>query len=131
MAPAANQIVNTLINRNFMDYSFDNIDSVEVLSVKGNVLTGTYNNEILHEVNERINTGHNKFVVYLGETRFINSNGLNLLINVLTKCRKAGGEVVLANIPDELNKLLVITKLNSIFIIKPTREEAISQLNGL
>lgn len=112
-----------------MDFSFDTVDSIDLLNVKGNVLTGMYNTEILAALAERINEGQNKLVVHLGETKFINSNGLNLLVSILTKCRKAGGEVVLATIPAELSKLLVITKLNAIFITRPTIEGAIDYLH--
>jgi anti-sigma B factor antagonist len=113
-----------------MDYNFDNNGQVDILTVQGNVLTGVYNAEIIEKVGLLIREGSNKMIVRLGEVKFINSNGLNLLLNILTKYRKASGEIVLANVPEELDKLLVMTKLNSIFISRNTIEEATAYLNS-
>lgn len=111
-----------------MDYSFDKHEGVDVLSVKGNVLTGLFNTEIIGVVSEMIKQGSNKMIIQLGEVKFINSNGLNLLLNVLTKYRKSGGEVVLSNVPNELTRLLVMTKLNAIFIERPDISQAAAYL---
>lgn len=114
-----------------MDYSFDNHEGIDVLSIKGNVLTGVYNTELLEKASELIGKGSRKLVIRLGELKFINSNGLNLLLNILTKYRKVSGEIVLANVPEELDKLLVMTKLNSIFINRTSMEDSIDYLSGL
>ena len=54
----------------------------------------------------------------------MNSTGLSILINIFTQTRNRGGEVVITNIPEKINKLLIITKLNSIFNIEETVEAA-------
>lgn len=113
-----------------MDYQFEQQDGIDVLSVSGNVLTGIHNSEILGIITEMIKNGSKGIVIKLGEVKFINSNGLNLLLNTLTKYRKAEGEIVLAHVPSELERLLNMTKLNSIFISRPTVDEAISYLKS-
>ncbi len=113
-----------------MEYKFEDHNGIKVLSFSGNMLTGTENTEILAEVKSSIEEGKNCFVVNLGGIKFMNSTGLSLLINILTKSRKAGGEVVLADIPEELNKLLVMTKLNSIFITRDTQDDALEFLRN-
>lgn len=114
-----------------MDYEFRKENEIDVLSVQGNVLTGIHNTEIIDKVTDMIRSGSRKMIVQLGESRFINSNGLNLLLNILTKYRKAGGEVVLANVSDELRKLLEMTKLNSVFIDRANLDESMTYLNKL
>jgi len=54
----------------------------------------------------------------------MNSTGLSILINLFTQTRNRGGELVITNIPEKINNLLVITKLNSIFNIEDTVEDA-------
>jgi anti-sigma B factor antagonist len=54
----------------------------------------------------------------------MNSSGLGVLITVLTKLRNKGGEVVLLNPSEQVKKLLLITKLNNIFNIFDSKEEA-------
>ena len=113
-----------------MDYQFDQHNGVDVLSVSGNVLTGIHNSEILGVITEMIKNGSDKIVIKLGEVKFINSNGLNLLLNILTKYRKAGGEIVLAHVPNELDRLLDMTKLNSVFISRANMDEAVAYLKS-
>ena len=38
----------------------------------------------------------------------MNSTGLNILINILTKSRNAGGETVIANIPEKVKQLMIM-----------------------
>jgi len=111
-----------------MDYSFKSSEEVEILTLTGNMLSPTDNTEVLDHVKQRIEKGNKNFVIDLRGVKFINSNGLGLLINVLTKSRKAGGDTVLASVPEELSRLLAMTKLNSIFTSVNTTEEALSQL---
>ncbi len=114
-----------------MDYEFRKLDGADLITVKGNVLTGQYNEAILNAISEKIKNGSRKMIIEMGESGFINSNGLNLLLNILTKYRKAGGEVVLTKVSPELSKLLEMTKLNSIFIIRDTAEAAADYLATL
>ena len=60
--------------------------------------------------------------------KFINSTGLSVLINILTKSKNAGGDMVIVSIPEQLSNLLVITKLTDVFPQAATKEEAIASL---
>ena len=55
--------------------------------------------------------------------RYINSTGIGVLITILTKFRNKGGEVYLMKPSENVQKLLVITKLNAIFQIVQSEEE--------
>ncbi len=114
-----------------MDYEFKQHDGVDVITVKGNVLTGQHNQAILSAITDKIKGGSRKIVIEMGSSGFINSNGLNLLLNILTKYRKAGGEVVLAKVSPELMKLLELTKLSAVFVIRDDVESAATYLSSL
>ena len=58
----------------------------------------------------------------------MNSSGLNVLIQLLTKTRNNGGESVIFNVNKKITELLIITKLNTLFKIAETEEEAIKML---
>ncbi|MCB0479746.1 MAG: STAS domain-containing protein, partial [Crocinitomicaceae bacterium] len=75
---------------------------------------------------EQLENGMKNFVIDLADLQHINSSGLGVLITLLTKARKVGGEVTLSNPSTYINNLLLITKLNTIFQIHPTKEKAIS-----
>jgi anti-sigma B factor antagonist len=68
--------------------------------------------------------------VDIAKIRFINSSGIGVLITILTKFRNKGGEVVLVKPSEQLKKLLIITKLNSIFTVVEDKEAAINQLKN-
>lgn len=66
-----------------------------------------------------------KCVIDISSLRYINSSGIGVLITILTKFRNKGGEVYLLKPSESVQKLLVITKLNAIFQIAKTEEEAL------
>ncbi|HSZ24713.1 MAG TPA: STAS domain-containing protein [Cytophagaceae bacterium] len=71
-----------------------------------------------------------KCAVDLSMVRYMNSNGLGILITLLTKFRNKDGEFVLIHPSEQISKLLMITKLNSIFTITKDNEEAVKMLEA-
>jgi anti-sigma B factor antagonist len=110
-----------------MNYSFENSQTVVILKITDALLAYHHQAQILDELKEWIANDHVNFIIDLANLSAINSTGLNVLVSVLTQARNAGGDVVLANLPEHLSKLLVITKLNSIFTICRSIEEAKEQ----
>jgi anti-anti-sigma regulatory factor len=49
-----------------------------------------------------------------------------VLINILTRSRNVGGEVVVTQLSDKAKQLLVVTKLNTVFNVTETEEEAMA-----
>lgn len=98
-----------------MDFALDQQGNVTVITLKGSLLADVQTKDILHHVTTMIESGKTQFVVEMKDLKFINSSGLGMLLTCLTKARKAGGDVILANVPEQVSNLLVITKLNSIF----------------
>jgi anti-sigma B factor antagonist len=101
-----------------------------VLALKGSLLADVQTKEILQSASDLIQNGEANFVVDLKDLKFINSSGLGMLLTLLTKARKSGGEVVLANIPEQVSNLLLITKLTNIFKTGESVDEAITQLTA-
>ena len=99
------------------------------------VYTGTFGviNNVSYFVNlakASLENGSNIIfcAIDIHDVRYINSSGIGVLITILTKFRNKGGEVVLIKPSDSVEKLLVITKLNSIFTIVPNLDHAFSEL---
>jgi len=104
--------------------------SISVFHLQGDIIDKAEAAAFIDEVNKISASGKNKFVLELLEVKYMNSSGLNILVNVLTKARNAGGDVVVCNLSKKVSELLVITKLDSIFHILPTVEEGIKKLNS-
>jgi anti-sigma B factor antagonist len=64
-------------------------------------------------------------IIDISKLRYINSSGIGVLITILTKFRNKGGEVYLMKPSENVQKLLVITKLNAIFQIVQTEAEVL------
>lgn len=100
-----------------------------VLKLKGMLMDKSHSGPLLTEVENLIKGGINRFVVDLAGMDYMNSSGLNTLVNILTKARTKGGEVVVANVSEKVKQLFLITKLNTLFTITSSIEEAEKSLN--
>ena len=67
-------------------------------------------------------------LIDISDVRYINSSGIGVLITLLTKFRNKGGELFLIKPSEHVQKLLIITKLQAIFNIVDTEQEALSKI---
>jgi anti-sigma B factor antagonist len=79
---------------------------------------------------QNIENGTIKVVFNLSEMKFINSTGLGMLMTALTKSRNAGGDLALSGVPDQMKKLLQMTKLETVFTVCKDEKSAIQFLNN-
>jgi anti-sigma B factor antagonist len=84
---------------------------------------------LLERADELVKENCNKWAIDLEKLRYMNSSGLNTLIQLLTKARVAGGEAVIYNMNKKINELILITKLNTLFKISENKEEALKTLD--
>jgi anti-sigma B factor antagonist len=110
------------------EYSSDKLDEINLFTLKGDLIEKGQALQFLYEVEKCIEKKDNKFILDLAELKYINSTGLNILINILTKSRKAGGDVAVSNPSKKVLELLTITKLNSIFNLAGSVNEAAQKL---
>lgn len=85
------------------------------IKLSGNLLERYDATDYLNEINSFIEQGTAKFILDLSKLEYINSNGLSVLINTLTKARNAGGDVVIFGVSERLRQLFIITKLDNVF----------------
>lgn len=107
-----------------MEFTFIENNSIGVYELQGNLIGEKDGITITESFTEHLDNNLKNFVIDLQHLQHINSSGLGVLITLLTKARKAGGEVTLSNPSDYIKNLLLITKLNTIFQIHATKEEA-------
>lgn len=111
-----------------LDYKITAEKEFEVLELKGELIDKNQALDLIKSVDELLEEGKNKFVIDLSELRYMNSSGLNVLIQLLTKTRNRGGESVICHVSKKVNELLIITKLNTLFKVTETKEEAFKLL---
>lgn len=108
-----------------MAYSFSEHNGVQILHID-NLLNPLDNQEVIHAVEGKIKEDFSEFVIDLDAMDFMNSTGLTFLISILTRSRNAGGDVAIANLSENIKKILLVTRLNSAFSVYETIEDALA-----
>lgn len=111
-----------------LDYNIKEENGKEILSLSGELIDKNQAIQMIKSVDELLESGKNKFVIDLSGLKYMNSSGLNVLIQLLTKTRNNGGESVICHVSKKVNELLIITKLNTLFKVADTKEEAFKLL---
>ncbi|MDF2456935.1 MAG: anti-anti-sigma regulatory factor [Cytophagaceae bacterium] len=111
-----------------MNYTSQIKDQILFLHLEGDLIGETNGLELMELVNDKINSNILHAAIDLSNVRYMNSSGIGVLITLLTKFRNKSGEVVLINPSEQIKKLLIITKLNSIFNIVDNESQAVERL---
>ena len=99
-----------------------------LLRFSGNLIEKNQATNMFERFDELLNREVKNFVVDMSEFKYMNSTGLNTLITILTRARKAGGEAIVCCVPENIKTLLAITKLNNIFTVAENETEAIKMM---
>ena len=106
-------------------HTISNKEDYFLIQLKGDLIEKSLADPLLEDLDKQLNQGNLKFVIDFSQLNYLNSNGLGVLIKLLTKTRNKGGELSGFALNDKIKKLLLITKLNQLFIINETLEDSI------
>jgi len=95
-----------------------------LLHFSGNLIEKNQALNMFERFDELLNKDVKKFVIDMADFKYMNSTGLNTLITILTRARKAGGEAIVCRVPENIKSLLAITKLNNIFTVVENEKDA-------
>jgi len=95
-----------------------------ILRISGDLI-GEDSGAVIDAVSDALSHKVLVCIIDISELRYINSSGIGVLITILTKFRNKNGDVYLMKPSESVKKLLVITKLNAIFHVVQSEEEAI------
>ena len=101
-------------------------DGVAVLTPRGRLMGGPDTGELDEKLYQMLNDGFTKVVLDLGRTDWINSSGISILIHHWRKFNTAGASLRMANLTKKIERILVITRLSSVFDCYDTLDEAIA-----
>ena len=96
---------------------------ITVIDVEGQLIVGN-RQELKQKVLDELDGGARKFLIDFSNTGYIDSSGLGVLVSLSKKIREQGGELRLANLNEDLRTLFELTKLDTLFQISSSREEA-------
>ena len=108
-------------------FSISSQNEIQILKVS-NLINEFVIKDILKAAQAKIEKGFSKFVVDLSAVEYMNSVGLNLLINLITKSKDIGGRVAVVNASAKIMHLLEVTKLKPMFQLASSIDEAVQSL---
>jgi anti-sigma B factor antagonist len=109
-----------------MKLTIREVNEVTILDVGGRITLGEESGRLRDAVREIVVKGSKKIILNLGDVSYIDSSGLGELVSAFTAVKKAGGELKLLNVTKNINDLLVITKLVTVFDVSDNEMAAIS-----
>ena len=69
-------------------------------------------------------------VVNLTDVAYMDSSGIATLVKVLSRTRRSGAALMLCGMNDRVRSVFEITRLDTVFSIFATEQEALSQADG-
>ena len=98
---------------------------VTVVEVDGQLIVGN-RHELKDMIQAALDRGERKLLVDFSRTGYIDSSGLGALVSISKRIREASGELRLAGLNDDLRSLFELTKLDTLFTITETPEQALA-----
>jgi anti-sigma B factor antagonist len=98
---------------------------IVLVRAEGQLIVGN-RQELKNLVSERLEAGERRFVIDFSRTGYIDSSGLGALVTISKQVREQGGEMRLAGLNDDLRTLFELTKLDTLFAISNSAEQALS-----
>ena len=111
-----------------MTFNHEIKDNALIIRLSGDLIGEDNGSGILEVAADAIQQSVLVAIIDISGLRYINSSGIGVLITILTKFRNKGGEVYLLKPSESVQKLLVITKLNSIFQIIQSEDEVLKDV---
>ena len=100
-------------------------NGVTVVQVEGQLIVGN-RQELKDLVQAVVEKGERRILIDFSRTGYIDSSGLGALVSISKRIREAGGELRLAGLNEDLRSLFELTKLDTLFSIAETPQQALS-----
>jgi anti-sigma B factor antagonist len=97
---------------------------VVVVVVDGQLIVSN-RHELKQKVLDAAEGGARKILIDFENTGYIDSSGLGALVSLAKKLRESGGELRLAGLNEDLRTLFELTKLDTLFLIADTADQAL------
>jgi anti-sigma B factor antagonist len=100
-------------------------NGVTVVRVEGQLVVGN-RGELKEFIQKLLDRGDRRFVLDFSGTGYIDSSGLGALVSLARKVREEGGDLRLSALNEDLRSLFELTKLDTLFTISETPDQALA-----
>ena len=120
----------TVTDRPMFDLAISDERNCKVFHLKGRLMDQQQADRLMSTLDTELAYGHKTVVLDMSELQYMNSTGLNILINVLTRTRNAGGDTLISGVSNSVRQLFLVTKLDTVFTLTATVDEAVAKLSA-
>ena len=108
-----------------MSFTIAKQGDISVVAIDGQLIVSN-RQELKQKLLDELEGGARKILVDFTNTGYIDSSGLGVLVSLSKKVREQGGELRLAGLNDDLRTLFELTKLDTLFQIADSRDQALA-----
>lgn len=108
----------TMMNRTLNDLT--------ILYPEGKIVLGDGDQELGEAVRECLAQGARKMIINFSKVSYLDSSGVGELVGCYTAIRHEGGDLRICCLNARISSLIKMTKLNSVFAVADTEDEAIA-----
>ncbi len=108
-----------------MSFVLQRTDELLLVLMDGQLIVSN-RQEFKQAVLEEVEQGARLVVVDFSGSAYIDSSGLGALVSLGKRIREAGGELRLAALNDDLRTLFELTRLDALFPLYATRDDALA-----
>jgi len=102
------------------------VGNVAVLTVSGKLMGGKETLEVHEHVKNLISDGIKKIVIDLSKVKWMNSQGIGVLMASYTSLVKAEGFLRLSGVINKVKSILMITQIITFFDVYDTADRAVA-----
>lgn len=106
------------------------VDSITIVDLSGRITLGGASVALRETIADLVAKGNKKIVLNLGEVTYIDSSGIGGLVSSFNITRGQGGDLKLVNLTQKVHDLLKMTRLDTLFDIKPDEASAIAAFSS-
>lgn len=114
-----------------LTYTTEINDPVITYTYNGKITSDIDFEELEKEVFNYLNQNYYRVIFDLEKLTHTNSSGISFFMKTLTKTRIMGGELILINVNGNVKKIFEIAKLDEVYTICDTKEEALNHFKEL
>ena len=112
-----------------MTTSIRKLGGVTIVDISGRIELGEESAALRDLVRDLLSKGQKQILFNLGDVNYIDSSGFGHLVSAFTSVRNHGGELKLLNLSNNIQNLMQITRLYTVFEIIDNEAAAVKSFS--
>lgn len=106
------------------------VGDIAVIKIRGELMGGEETSEVLACVNRWLAGDIRKIILDLSKVRWMNSHGIGILMACYASVSRVSGRIGICRIPDQLQQMIKISKVDTLFDQFDSVDEGLSRLRS-